>query len=174
MRPLVPQEAEMEIPRFFLTIEESGLSMWVRNNPFWAILSIHAIGMAAMVGASAVIALRLLGVAPDLPLAPLERLYRFIWFGFWVQVVTGLLLLIGYPTKSLTNWDFYLKIVLIAFGMIVMQMIRKRVFRNPAMSEADMMVKGRALAVCSLVLWFAVVTSARILAYTYTHITYPG
>src|SRR5436190_23889454 len=118
------EEAIMEIPKFFQTIEESGFSMWVRDSPFWAIISIHAIGMASLVGASTVIALRLLGVAPDLPLAPLERLYRFIWVGFWIQVVTGILLLIGYPTKSLTNWDFYLKIVLIAVGMIVMQRLR--------------------------------------------------
>ena len=148
--------------------------MWVRDNPFWAIISIHAIGMAAMVGASMVIALRLLGVATDLPLAPLDRLYRFIWGGFWIQVVTGVLLLIGYPTKSLTNWDFYLKIVLIAIGMVVMQLIRKRVFRDPTMSESDMMTRGRALAMWSLLFWLAVVTSARMLAYTYTNITYPG
>lgn len=164
----------MEIPRFFLTIEESGFSTWVRDSPFWAIISIHAIGMAAMVGASMVIALRLLGIAPDLPLAPLARLYRFIWAGFWIQVLTGVLLLIGYPTKSLTNWDFYLKMVLIAFGMIVMHLIRKRVFSDPAMNEADMMVRGRALAMWSLLCWLAVVTSARMLAYTYTNITYPG
>ena len=69
--------------------------------------------------------------------------------GFWIQVVTGILLLIGYPTKSLTNWDFYLKLILIAFGMIVMHMIRKRVFSDPSMSESDMMIKGRALAMLS-------------------------
>ena len=73
----------MEIPHFFLTIEESGLGNWVRDNPFWAILSIHALGMALLVGASLVIALRLLGFAPDLPLGPLRRLYGFIWIGFW-------------------------------------------------------------------------------------------
>ena len=164
----------MEIPHFFLTIEESGLSNWVRDNPFWAILSIHALGMALLVGASLVIALRLLGCAPDLPIAPLKRLYGFIWVGFWIQVVTGVLLLIGYPTKSFTNPDFYVKLVLIAFGMVVMQMLHRRVFSDPRMSEADMMVKGKALAILSLVFWAGVVTSARLLAYTYTNISYPG
>jgi hypothetical protein len=164
----------MEIPHFFDTIEKSGFSMWVRDNPFWAILSIHAIGMAALVGASMVIALRLLGVAKDLPIAPLDRLYRFIWVGFWVQVVTGLMLLIGYPTKSLTNWDFYLKLVLIAIGMVVMHSLRKRVFSDPSLSESEMMLRGKVLAIASLVVWTATVTSARVLAYTYTNITYPG
>jgi hypothetical protein len=164
----------MEIPKFFMTIEETGFSTWIRNDPFWAILSIHAVGMAILVGACTVIAVRILGFSRDLPLMPLQRLYGFIWAGFWIQIVSGLLLLIGYPTKSLTNWDFYLKLVLIAVGMILMSMIRKRVFGDPSISETEMMVRGKALAACSLVVWVAVVTSARILAYTYEHILYPS
>jgi len=164
----------MEIPHFFLTIEESGLSMWVRDNPFWAILSAHALGMAMLVGASFVVALRLLGIPADLPLAPLKRLYSFIWVGFWIQFVSGMLLLIGYPTKSLTNLDFYLKILLIAAAMVVMVMLKKRVFTDPGMSEKEMMLRGKALAICSLVFWAGVVTSGRLLAYTYTNISYPG
>ena len=162
------------IPHFFLTIEDSGLSMWVRDNPFWAILSAHALGMALLVGASLIVALRLLGIPADLPLAPLKRLYSFIWVGFWMQVVSGLLLLIGYPTKSLTNPDFYLKLALIAAGMIVMVMLQKRVFADPGLSEKDMMSRGRALAILSLLFWAGVVTSGRLLAYTYTYISYPS
>jgi len=163
----------MEIPHFFQTIEESGISNWVRDNPFWAILTIHALGMAMLVGASTVIDLRLLGIAPNLPIAPLRRLYGVIWAGFWIQVVSGLLLLIGYPTKSFTNFDFYIKLILIAFGMVAMVMLKKRVFSDPNMSEPDMMAKGRSLAIWSLVFWLGAVTSARMLAYTYTYISYP-
>jgi hypothetical protein len=85
-----------------------------------------------------------------------------------------MLLLIGYPTKSLTNPDFYLKLVLIAAGMAVMVMIKKRVFTDPGMSEKDMMLRGRALAIWSLLFWAGVVTSGRMLAYTYTNVSYPG
>ena len=167
-------EGTTSIPHFFLTIEESGLSMWVRDNPFWAILSAHALGMALLVGASLVIALRLLGIPRDLPIAPLKRLYSYIWVGFWIQVVSGVLLLIGYPTKSLTNWNFYIKLVLIAAGMIAMVMLKKKVFADPGLSEKDMMSRGRALAILSLLFWAGVVTSGRLLAYTYTYISYPG
>ena len=163
----------MEVPQFFQTIEETGLSTWVRDSPFWAILSIHALGMALLVGASTVVAFGILGWVKDLPLSPLRRLYVIIWAGFWIQIVSGVLLLIGYPTKSLTNWDFYLKLVLIAVGMIVMQMLRKKVFRDTSMSDADIAIRGRALAMLSLVAWLAVVTSGRMLAYTYTYASYP-
>jgi hypothetical protein len=167
------QETTTAIPEIFKTIEETGLSLWVRDNPFWAILSVHALGMALLVGASGVIALRLLGIPRDLPIAPLKRLYTPIWIGFWIQVVSGLLLLIGYPTKSLTNLDFYLKLVLIAAGMVVMVMLKKRVFGDSGISEADMMSRGKTMAILSLVFWLGVITSGRMLAYTYTHISYP-
>ena len=167
----------MALPQFLQTIEATGISSWVRDSPsffgFWFILSVHAIGMALLVGASVVIDLRILGVARDLPLAPLKKLFTVLWAGFWIQFLSGGLLLIAYPTKSLTNIDFYVKIVLIVMALVVTQMLKNRVFNDSGLSEADMMAKGRALAVWSLIFWFGVVTTGRLLAYTYTHVTYP-
>jgi hypothetical protein len=88
-------------------------------------------------------------------------------------VISGLLLLIGYPTKSFTNLDFYLKLVLIALGMVATLRLKTRVFGDPNMSESDMMIQGKALAWASLLFWLGAVTSARMLAYTYTHVSYP-
>lgn len=164
----------MVIPQFFQTIEESGLSNWVRDNPFWAILSIHALGMALLAGASSIVDLRLLGFARDLPLAPLKRLYTVVWAGFWIQVVSGVLLLIGYPTKSFTNYDFYIKMVLIAIAMVVKRQIQTKVFSNPDLNDKEMAARGRTLALVSLLLWVGVITAGRMLAYTYTYISYPG
>jgi hypothetical protein len=159
----------------FRAIEHTGLSVWIRESDsflaFWLILSFHAIGMGLLVGASVLIDLRILGLAPDLPMAPLKKLYAFIWAGFWIQVVSGLLLLWAYPTKSLTNPDFYLKLTLIAIGVVVMQKLKNRIFTDPSMSEAVMMAKGRVFAIWSLILWTGVVTAGRMLAYTYSTLT---
>ena len=166
----------MAVPIIFKTIEESGISSWIRDSPsifaYWFILSFHAIGMGLLVGASVVIDLRLLGVAKDLPLSPLKGLYRIIWMGFWIQVVSGSLLLIAYPTKALTNPDFYIKLTLIGLAVAVMHTIRKRVFTDTAMTESEMMLKGKALAVWSLVFWAGAVTAGRLLAYTYSYLKY--
>ena len=163
---------------FYEWIEATSLSMWIRNSPsffgFWFILSIHAIGMALLVGASTVISLRILGIARDLPLAPLKKLYGIIWIGFWLQMLSGGLLLLAYPTKSLTNPNFYIKLVFILAGMLVVQKMKTRVFGDSALSDADMMVRGKALAAWTLLLWVGTVTAGRLLAYTYTHTTYPG
>ena len=159
----------------FKAIEETGLSVWIREAnsyfSFWLILSMHAIGMGLLVGASVLIGLRILGFAPDLPLAPLERFYRFLWVGFWIQVVSGILLLIAYPTKALTNPLFYVKLTLIGLAMTSMQMLRSRVFADSGLNEATMMTRGRNLAIWALVLWVAAVTAGRLLAYTYTYLT---
>jgi hypothetical protein len=159
----------------FKAIEETGLSIWIRESDsvfsFWFILSVHAIGMGILVGASVLIGLRILGFAPDMPIAPLKRFYRFVWAGFWIQVVSGILLLIGYPTKSLTNPLFYVKLTLIGLAMVSMQMLRNRVFTDSSLSEAAMIAKGRVFATCSLIFWVAAVTAGRLLAYTYTVLT---
>ena len=166
----------MAVPIIFKTIEESGISSWIRDSPsifaYWFILSFHAIGMGLLVGASVVIDLRILGVARDLPLAPLRGLYRIIWIGFWIQIVSGVLLLIAYPTKALTNPDFYIKLTLIGLAVTVMHTIHKRVFMDSRLSESEMMLKGKALAVWSLVFWAGAVTAGRLLAYTYSYLKY--
>jgi hypothetical protein len=164
-------------PEILQTIEGTALSTWIRESTslfgFWFILSWHAMGMALLVGASMLIAFRMMGIARDLPVAPLKRLYTPIWVGFWIQLVSGVLLVIGYPTKSFTTLMFYIKLVLIALAMTAMVRLKKRVFDNAGLSEVQMIAQGRTLAVWSLVFWISAVTAGRFIAYTYTYATYP-
>jgi hypothetical protein len=109
------------VDAIFLWLEATRLSVWVRESTsvlaFPAILSVHAIGMGLAVGVNAAIALRLLGVAAGVPPPELKRFAPAMWIGFWLNLASGLLLLIGYPTKALTNPVFYLKLSLIGLGM---------------------------------------------------------
>ncbi|OLE60134.1 MAG: hypothetical protein AUI36_12590 [Cyanobacteria bacterium 13_1_40CM_2_61_4] len=81
------------------------------------------------------------------------------------------MLLIAYPTKSLTNPDFYLKLTLIGLALAFMQTIKKRVFSDPALSESLLMAKGKVFAIWSLVFWVGAITAGRLLAYTYSTLT---
>jgi hypothetical protein len=89
-------------------------------------------------------------------------------------VVSGILLLIAYPTKALMNPDFYIKLTLIGLAVAVMRMMHRRVFSDSSLNEPAMMTRGRTLAILSLILWVGVVTAGRLLAYTYTVINYSG
>jgi hypothetical protein len=165
-------------PLFLQAIEDTGLSTWLRESEspfaFYFILLFHTFGLALLVGANVVVDLRLLGVARAIPLAPLQRLFRLMWIGFAINAVTGVLLVIAYPTKSLTNLDFYIKLTLIGVALWVMQRLNNRVFGDSALSEEEMISRGARLAKWSLFLWFGAITAGRLLAYTYKYLTYPS
>jgi hypothetical protein len=88
----------------FFWIETSALSVWSRESTsvfaFPGFLIVHAVGMALVAGMSAAISLRILGMAPRVPLTQMRRFVPFIWLGFWLCVASGTILLIAYPTKE--------------------------------------------------------------------------
>ena len=153
-------------PAFLQAIENTGFSTWLRESEspfaFYFILLFHTFGLALLVGANAVVDLRLLGVARAIPLAPLKRLFRIMWIGFAMNAVTGVLLVIAYPTKSLTNPDFYIKLALIGLAIWVMQKLNRQVFQDSNLSEADMIARGATLAKFSIFLWFGAITAGRL------------
>jgi hypothetical protein len=150
-------------------IEESGFSTWVRESPsIWAfpvILLIHTLGMGIIVGVSAGIDLRILGMAPALRLAPMEKFLPILWFGFWSNAITGTMLLTADVSMKLTNPDFYVKMAFIALSLVNLSMIKKYVFRDPLIETGKFSSKARFLAWSSLFCWLVVITSGRLLAY---------
>ena len=165
---------------FFLWLEATALSTWVRESTsvfaFPAILSVHAIGMGLAAGVNVAMAVRLLGFAPNVPLHEMRRFAPVMWTGFWLNTASGLLLLLGYPTKALTNPVFYMKLSLIAIGMWLYLLMTKRLEeadpRGISAALAEPTLKGSAysrttlIALASLASWAGAVTTGRLLAYT--------
>ncbi len=158
---------------FFLWLEATALSTWVRESTsvfaFPAILSAHAIGMGLAAGVNAAIAIRLLGFAPRVPPRELLRFAPVMWIGVWLNTASGLLLLIGYPTKALTNPVFYLKLSLIAVGMWIYVLMTRQLLSDGEDEPRVPMpgLQGRAdYGAASLACWAGAVTTGRLLAYT--------
>jgi hypothetical protein len=166
----------LAVPEIFNTIEQSEISVWLRETQslfgFYFVLLFHTIGMSLVVGANAVVDLRILGVASDLPLHPLKRLFPIMWTGLGINVATGLLLLTAYPTKALTNPDFYLKLTFIGLAVFTMARISDRVFGDASLSEAAMVAKGKVMARWSLVFWIGAVGAGRLLSETSRYFFY--
>ena len=165
----------MATPVFLNTLERTGLSTWIRETEsvfgYYFVLVFHNIGLALLVGSCAVIAFRLLGFVPQLPLRPLRRLFLFVWIGFWLNVVSGIFLLIAYPTKALTNPIFYLKLTLIGVGIVLAGKIRVYVTGGTVGATDSAPSALRRLATVSLLVWVAVITTGRLLAYTCSRLT---
>jgi hypothetical protein len=160
---------------FFLWLEATALSTWVRESTsvfaFPSILSVHAVGMALAVGVNAAIALRLLGVAAAVPARELRRFTAVMWIGFWLNTASGMLLLIGYPTKALTNPVFYMKLAAITLGMWLYVVMTKRLQATGTAVRLDDPGGGvdrttRLLGAASLTCWAGAITAGRLLAYT--------
>jgi hypothetical protein len=164
----------INIDPFLAWVESTTLSQWIVGSPsmfaFPGILTLHAIGMGFAVGISAALDLRILGVAPRVPLAEMRRFLPILWAGFWLNAVSGVLLLIGYPTKALTNPVFYLKLALIGVAMVLLVRISRGAFGEAAPGP-DLSVRLRKLAIASLVCWAGAITAGRLLAYTYHRLT---
>lgn len=160
----------------FTWIETSALSTWLKESPsLWAfpfVLILHTWGLAFLVGANVAFHVRVLGLARGVPLRTLERYFLVMWVAFWVNAASGVLLLIAYPTKSLTNPLFYLKLTLIAVAFTLALRLRRRLREVPR-GAASPIPAGRAklLAGVSLACWAAAIFAGRLLAYTCTRLT---
>lgn len=148
-----------------LSIENSGFGTWVRESPsllaYTLFLSLHAVGLAFLAGPNTAIALRLLGYAPGIPLAPMEKLFPIMYAAFWINAVSGAALLTATATDDLINPMFYLKLGFIALAVVNLLLLRRHVFRTPAPAPA----KGKILAVSSLALWSGAIIAGRLSEY---------
>jgi len=177
--PLSPATAVITVnwDVVFSAIEATALSTWLRESPsLWVfpfVLILHTVGLAFVVGANLVVDLRLLGWVAAVPVPTLRRYVWVMWGGFWVNAFSGVLLLIAYPTKALTNPLFYAKLTLIAVALFA----ARRIWR--ALGDADaadahgayaVPARLRTLAALSLAAWAAAIPAGRLLAYTCTRL----
>jgi hypothetical protein len=151
-------------------LENSSFSIWVREAPtIWAfamIITMHTFGMGVLVGASSVVDLRLLGIARGIPLGSLRPMFKIMWFGFWLNLVTGSILFAADATTRGTSWLFLVKMLLVGVGVATIVLMRRNLYGEDDSVATPVINDGaRRLAVVSLLTWFAAVTAGRLLAY---------
>jgi len=156
---------------WFHWIERSAFSVWLRESPsalaFPNVLFLHTLAMGFVAGTNAAVDFRLLGFAPGMRLAPMEKFFPLMWAAFWVMVVTGLMLLAAYPTKAFTNPVWYVKFVFIALALVNTRLIENRIFRDPDVDVQPVHGRWKLLAGTSLVFWAGSITAGKLLAHTY-------
>jgi hypothetical protein len=151
------------------SIEANSFCQWIRESDsifaYSGILLMHTIGMGFVVGINACIDLRILGYAPALRLSGMRKFLPVLWLGFWVNAITGTILLAIHLRSKLINPDFYVKMVFIAVAIVSLQMIKAQVFSEPLDDKHPPTQKAKVLAIVSLICWLGAITSGRLLAY---------
>jgi hypothetical protein len=144
--------------------------VWVRESPsifaYTSILSLHAIGLAVVVGLNYLVALRMLGFVRELPLAPLRKLFPWIYLGFAINTFSGASLLAANLSNDLGNWLFIAKLVFIALAMINLELTRTWIFDRPGVvAPGELPKHSRTLAISTFVLWGLAMFAGRFTAY---------
>jgi hypothetical protein len=154
---------------FLSWLENTNFSIWVRESgslfAFPGILLVHTYGMALVVGIVAAIDLRILGFAPALPLSTIAKFLPIFWVAFWINALTGTILLVADATTKMTNPDFFIKMGFIALAVVNQRMIQQKVLGQPTVDTAPFSGQAKLLAVTSMLFWFAAITAGRLLAY---------
>jgi hypothetical protein len=134
-----------------------------------AVQTVHILAIAAIMSSVLMLNLRLLGiVGRDQPLASVSARFRpVIWWTLPILLVSGAVLIIGEPVRSLENPIFQLKMLLLLTVIIVTLSYQAPLNKDAGFWDATSGRRGaiKLIAILSLVLWVGIVCAGRWIAY---------
>ena len=159
----------------------SELSKWLAATPLshtiqttsWIIPTIqiiHILGVAVLFSSAVLVDLRIWRLLErDIPLTRVAR--RFlppIWPALLILLITGSLLIIGEPRRSLLNSTFYLKMALLAVAIMLTAGLQRSISLSPDSWDKDRRrrLAARFAATASIAVWCGILFAGRWIAYT--------
>lgn len=153
------------------------LLAWIKNLPFSAAIAasdsiwwgyawwlfVHALGMGLTAGIAFIVCLRVLGVGRQIPLSSFRVLFRVFWMGFYVNLLSGVILFMTDATGIARVWELYAKLACLGLALGLLSRLRR--FIDSDQSDGPIPPRARTLAYASILLWLAVITSGRLIAY---------
>jgi hypothetical protein len=153
---------------FLTALHDSAFSTWLREaETVWAfptVLTVHTFGMMLLVGCAWVVDLRLLGVGRTIPIGPMRPLFRLMWFAFFINLTTGVLLFIADPERKATSVLFWSKMLLIVINLPLLKRLERSIYGE---TPEPTVVSGgtKQLAAASAMLWAGTIFAGRLLGY---------
>ena len=154
---------------FALWLAATPPSVFIQVHNAWTIpviQSIHIVGIALVMGSVLMIDLRILGWAEtDQSVGQTARRFGpWLTGALWLMLASGLLMVIGQPTRELMAFSFRLKMALVATGAIVAVLLL-RALKKQGSGVGDQGSGMRALAIVTFVAWVCVILLGRFIAY---------
>jgi len=123
----------------------------------------HIFGFLMLLTAVLFVSLRLLGlVLPEQPVSLVWREARkFVWAGFGLAVVSGILMFLTTPQRYLGNAAFLLKMALLVVAVLLQSLL----FRRVAEDDSAALLPARAGAMLTLAVWLAIAGAGRFIGF---------
>jgi hypothetical protein len=142
-------------------IEETAVDLYVRESlwGFAIALSMHAVGMAMVLGVVVVTNLRVLGYVKEIPVLSYSGLFLTAWLGFTINLVSGIMLYASHATEYTFQVVFMMKMGLLLLGGILMKVMMIHI-----RADKDQLRIKIISGIC-LASWVGAVVTGRLMAY---------
>lgn len=129
--------------------------------------SIHIVMIGIVFVSILNVALRVMGrIRTDQPLAEVwHRFAPWFWSSLGVMAGTGLVLAIGEPVRQASAMSFWLKMTLLAVGVVSALFFGRTVTAAAGREEAPPTTGARIVAVATILLWLTIIFLGRSIAY---------
>lgn len=150
-------------------IEGGAVNTWVLGSSWiWPTMEVlHFIGLSLMLGALLIIDLRLAGLFRRINIAATHRILPWVFVGFTLNLVTGLLFFFGDPARYSINIGFQIKMLLVLLAGLNALWFYWKI--DPIMHtwapDADTPVLAKTIAWISLGTWTGVLLLGRLIPY---------
>jgi len=160
------------VKQFAKWLSTTFLSVFIQRHNSWVIptiQTIHIVGIGVVLGSVFMIDLRVLGWAGmDQTLRQTTtRFGPWLTAALYVQLATGVLMVIGEPVRELVTFSFWLKMVFVAVGTLIAA-IFQITLRNHEQKWEGTLVNRRSikcLAVLTFLIWVCIIILGRLIAY---------
>jgi hypothetical protein len=135
-----------------------------------ALQTIHILSVAVVFSSAILVDLRIWRLLQrDVPLPEVTR--RFlpaIWPVLLILLITGSLLIVGEPRRSLLNSTFYVKMALLAVAIMLTAGLQRSISSSPNFWDKDgrRRMAGQFAATVSILVWCGILFAGRWIAYT--------
>lgn len=152
---------------FFIALEESAFGTWVATSlvGYPLMITLHAFGMAIMVGLSVALDLRLLGWFPGIPYPAIQRFLGIAWAGFTINLLSGTALFCMQASSYVKDGTFLLKMLFVLLGVVAAAFLQGALKHSGSWTGTSAPGAIKLLAIGSIFFWVMATVTGRLIAY---------